>query len=303
METEVKEKVVNAENVEKALKEYKPNAALQSANAIMPKTFQQVMEMSKVFATSGIVPDALKGKPEACAIAIMHGLELGVSPTQALNNIMIVNGRPSVWGDLMLALAQGSSDLEFFEEDAPDVALKQGFGRCTVKRVGAFNPVQRTFSIEDAKRANLWTKAGPWQQYPGRMLMFRARSWALRDCLPHVLKGLIMREEVEDYNVLNAEPVKMPQRVQGNVQDAQIIPSEPGIPAEQPGDAQEPVNTADIMVDDADRKELFKMRQEAKVSITDIKAYLKKTYGVEDTAKLTKGQAEELKAWIVKNAK
>ena len=50
----------------------------------------------------------------------------------------------------------------------------------------------------DAKRAGLWTKAGPWQTYPRRMLQMRARSFALRDAFPDVLKGLISVEEALD---------------------------------------------------------------------------------------------------------
>jgi hypothetical protein len=50
----------------------------------------------------------------------------------------------------------------------------------------------------DAKRAGLWTKAGPWQTYPRRMLQMRARSFALRDAFPDVLKGLISVKEALD---------------------------------------------------------------------------------------------------------
>ncbi len=53
-------------------------------------------------------------------------------------------------------------------------------------------------ALMDAKRAGLWTKAGPWQTYPRRMLQMRARSFALRDAFPDVLKGLISVEEALD---------------------------------------------------------------------------------------------------------
>ena len=60
-------------------------------------------------------------------------------------------------------------------------------------------PTTRTFSQEDAKRANLWGKAGPWTAYPKRMLQMRARSFALRDSFPDALKGVGISEEVRDY--------------------------------------------------------------------------------------------------------
>ena len=68
---------------------------------------------------------------------------------------------------------------------------------CIAKRHGS-TPVTARFSVMDAKRAGLWTKAGPWQTYPRRMLQMRARSFALRDAFPDVLKGLISVEEALD---------------------------------------------------------------------------------------------------------
>jgi hypothetical protein len=83
-----------------------------------------------------------------------------------------------------------------------------------VKRKGAPEET-RTFSVEDAKRARLWGNAGPWSQYPWRMLQMRARGWALRDVFADALMGLMPREEVEDYQdepeeVKPAEVVETP---------------------------------------------------------------------------------------------
>ena len=52
--------------------------------------------------------------------------------------------------------------------------------------------------LDDAKRAGLLGKKGPWTEYPQRMLQMRARSWALRDGFADVLKGLSVREEAQD---------------------------------------------------------------------------------------------------------
>ncbi|GIV50961.1 MAG: hypothetical protein KatS3mg038_1482 [Candidatus Kapaibacterium sp.] len=52
------------------------------------------------------------------------------------------------------------------------------------------------FRVKDAKLAGLWAKPGPWQQFPHRMLQMRARSWALRDTFPDVLRGVVAAEEL-----------------------------------------------------------------------------------------------------------
>lgn len=108
----------------------------------------------------------------------------------------------------MLALVMGSGLCEQFEESSSSDAMKQGYGFCKVKRAG-MKEMEVKFSIEDAKKAGLLGKPGPWQQYTGRMLQLRARSWALRDCFPDVLKGIQVREEVDDYPTKRA--IQMPQ--------------------------------------------------------------------------------------------
>jgi hypothetical protein len=50
-----------------------------------------------------------------------------------------------------------------------------------------------------AEQARLTRKEGPWRSYPQRMLKMRARSWTLRDGFADVLRGLHIREEVDDF--------------------------------------------------------------------------------------------------------
>ena len=65
----------------------------------------------------------------------------------------------------------------------------------------------KTFSYEDAKRAGLWGKQGPWTQYPQRMAQMRARSWAVRDAFPDLLRGISVYEEQQDCIEKTVTPV------------------------------------------------------------------------------------------------
>ena len=131
-------------------------------------------------------------------VAVQHGLELGLAPMQALQSIAIVNGKPVVYGDTALAIATAHPSFLDIEEKC-----EGNTATCVVKRRDR-SAVVRTFSEADAKKAGLWGKSGPWQQYPSRMLQMRARSWALRDAFPDALRGLGIREEVSDYQVKQA---------------------------------------------------------------------------------------------------
>jgi hypothetical protein len=129
---------------------------------------------------------------------------------QSIQNIAVINGRPSVWGDALLALCQSHPAFEDIQEtDDGDTAT------CVIKRRGR-SPVSRSFSMDDAKRAGLLGKQGPWSSYPARMRQMRARGFALRDAFADALRGLSSGEEQED--ILRAEVVQ-PKDAIDNIRD------------------------------------------------------------------------------------
>jgi hypothetical protein len=159
---------------------------------LSPQTFEQALTFSNYLADSDMVPKDFKGKPANCLIAMQWGMEIGLKPLQAMQNIAVINGRPSLWGDALIALARSSPLCEYIVESQTDT-----MATCKVKRRG--EPEQeRTFSMSDAKLAGLMGKQGPWGQYPKRMMQMRARAFAIRDVFPDVLKGLSVAEEAMD---------------------------------------------------------------------------------------------------------
>jgi len=167
-----------------------------SPHPLRPQNFGELVEFAKMAARSTLVPRDYIGKPENILLAIQMGSEIGLAPMQSLQNISVINGRPSVWGDAMLGLCRQSPAckdvVERFEGEGKELTAV-----CIAKRAGA-EPIERRFSMDDAERAGLASKAGTWQQYPKRMLQMRARGFALRDAFPDVLRGLISTEEAQD---------------------------------------------------------------------------------------------------------
>jgi len=162
-----------------------------------PKTFEQAMKVATLISKSALAPKDFQNKPENTFIAMQMGAELGLSPMQAIQNIAVINGRPCLWGDSLLGVAQAHPTFEYIQENV------EGSGDhmtavCSVKRKG-YPEHEFKFSVEDAKQANLWKKAGPWTQYPKRMLQMRARAFAIRNTFADALRGLQVVEEVQDY--------------------------------------------------------------------------------------------------------
>jgi RecT family len=160
---------------------------------LSPKSLDEALKFADYLADSSIVPKDFQQKPGNILVAIQWGMELGLKPMQAMQNIAVINGRPSLWGDAVLALVRASSLCEYVYE-----TFENGTATCRVKRRGEEEQV-RTFSEADARQAGLIGKQGPWAQYPNRMKQMRARAFALRDVFPDVLKGMPIAEEVGDY--------------------------------------------------------------------------------------------------------
>ena len=171
--------------------------------SLVPKNFEEAERIARLLATSDIVPKEMIGKPANVLLCIMFGTELGLSPAQALQNVMVVNGRPSLWGDAVMGLVLKSGLCESWKDGFNNE--NGGTAWFTVKRIGQ-EPITRYFSVEDAKAARLWGNQGPWSGYPKRMQFHRARAWALRDAFPDVLKGMRYHEEERDVVNLERNP-------------------------------------------------------------------------------------------------
>ena len=174
--------------------EKKPSTAVAlraggAISAIVPQSIEEVYRVANCIAASGLAPAGMK-TAEQVTVAILTGMEVGLPPMFAIQKIAVINGRPSIWGDAVPALLW-SRGFKLLEWSVDEVA------HCEVTRPDG-TVIERSFSVAQAKKANLWGKAGPWAQYPDRMLQMRARGLACRDGAPDVLSGLYLAEEVQE---------------------------------------------------------------------------------------------------------
>jgi hypothetical protein len=160
--------------------------------SLEPRSLDEAMQYAKLISDSDLAPKDYKGKPGNVLVAIQMGQELGLKPMQAIQNIAVINGRPSIWGDAMIALISSHPEFVDIKE-----WTENNVAYCKIKRKNQSEQV-RSFSLEQAKKAGLAGKPGPWTQYPDRMLQMRARGFALRDVFADALKGIQMAEEVID---------------------------------------------------------------------------------------------------------
>jgi hypothetical protein len=222
---------------------------------VLPTDLPSAYQLAKYIAASGLAPRDIK-TAEAIFTAIQLGAEVGLTPMASLQNIAVVNGRPTIWGDAQLGLVRASGLLIKFSETYEGTYGEDGFKAvCKAGRINEDEITINEFSIADAKQAGLWGKDGPWKTNPKRMLKMRARAFTLRDKFTDILKGLYATEElqgvkmVEDQNAsvaaLNAEfnppsqPVKAqqeviePKVVKGRVAKTTVQPEDPAVVAKR----------------------------------------------------------------------
>lgn len=179
---------------------------LMGERGFAPANIEQAMAFAKAVIASGLAPRDFKS-PEAVLIAMQMGAEVGLAPMASLQNIAVINGRPSIYGDAMAGIVNASGLMEAYKQETIGSIGSDDWGyRVTAKRKGRADPISATFTVAHAKKAGLWGKTGPWTQYPDRMLLARAKTFALRDAFNDVLKGLTSAEEAQD---IPAEPKKL----------------------------------------------------------------------------------------------
>lgn len=203
---------------------------------IAPATLEDCWRLAQMMAKSELLPKNFRGKPEDVLVAIQMGVEIGLPPMQALQSIGVINGRPSLFGDGFLAVIMASAAYadhdEYYEVGgqrrdglvAEDLKQDSTCAVCTFARRGKATPVTRRFTVGQAKKAGLLGKAGPWTEYPDRMLSMRARSWAGRDGFPDVLRGISTSEEAMDAPPdIDVQPLPEVRRISEGPKPAAVV--------------------------------------------------------------------------------
>ncbi len=175
---------------------------------LAPGNSEHYYKIATNMSKAQMVPKCYFGKPNDLFLAMALGYKLGYSPEQAAQNIVVINGKPCVYGDALLALVMVHPAFEDIIEEAIEDDEHRIIGyTCTIKRKNR-KDIVRKFTLEQAAKAGLIKRSQVWQSYPERMLQMRARGYAIRDGFPDALHGLMPAEEVSDYYDAEYEVIK-----------------------------------------------------------------------------------------------
>lgn len=217
--------------------------ALTPKGQMVLRSVGEAAGFAQLMASSGMLPKGVSA-PFA-VVSIIAGASVGLNPFESVQSIAVINGRPSLYGDGMKAVVQGSGaweseKVEWFKDKA---GLRRAV-RVTVRRKGVAGDIVGEFSETLARQAGLWGKAGPWTQYPERMLLARARAFAYRDGFADVLKGVRSAEEENDI-ILAEQPSQPEKPKRGRRASAAEIIEQGAEVVDVPDSALSPVPTAE----------------------------------------------------------
>ena len=186
----------------------------------------EAYRMAQALAQSSLLPQPLRNKPSDVLVTILYGQEIGLSAMQALQSIYVVNGRPTMSGQLWLAkVRQAGHRVELTADEKK--------ATCTITRGDTGETHTETFTIEQAKAAKLDGK-DVWKQYPKRMLGWRAVSHCATVACPEVALGFELTEAVLDEQhagkptlaEVAAERDQHVDKTTGEVHDAEVVDDE-----------------------------------------------------------------------------
>lgn len=191
----------------------KPPIAIDQEGVIQPANLDEAYRAARMYLASKMLP-ARFDSPEMIVTAMQYARELRLPGLVSLRQIAVVQGTPCLFGDLPLALVQRDGNLEWIKEfliddkgsrisfDDKNASAHPIAAVCIAKRKGDKEPVERIFSMEDARKAGL-DGGQTWKKYPKLMLKYRARSQALKDKFADSLNGVAIAEY--DHHVLPSE--------------------------------------------------------------------------------------------------
>ena len=230
--------------------------------------FIMANQMAKALSSSTIVPREYQGNVSNCLVAIEQANRLKVSPLMVMQNLYVIQGRPSWSSKFLIAAINGSGkfDMELQYEETKD---KDGRPySCLAWTTKNGRRVEgMTVDMQMAKDEGWLTKNGSkWKTMPALMLRYRAASFFSSLNCPELTLGLYTKEEAEtidDYDAIDVE-AQVRHDIEANANKTEFVVSEPPAIEEK----LEPKTVSDVT---AEVKEKEPVGKDTNVSAKDKK--------------------------------
>jgi hypothetical protein len=179
------------------------------------KALNIISKLADRYASSSMVPETYKGRPDNCFVALELASRMDVSPVLVMQNLYIVQGKPSWAGQACKALIDGSGKFANSEyvmtgnkSDSTWGCYLQAVSTKTGKLVKGTEITMKMAQDEGWINKN----GSKWKTMPEQMLKYRAAAFFARTECPEVLMGFQTADEIEDVHgsaAVQVETVKI----------------------------------------------------------------------------------------------
>lgn len=177
-----------------------------------PGALSERIQYAETLAESSLLPKQFQKQPANVLMAIEYGNSLELSPIQAIQEITVINGKPTASANLIGALVRKAGHrLRVKADTATKTAVAQITRHDDPEYV-----YEVRWDMERAKSAGLTGKDN-WKNYPEAMLKARAITEVAREACPEALMGInYTREELEDSTGFVEAPITVDPAVTTN---------------------------------------------------------------------------------------
>lgn len=163
--------------------------AIQNTTPGGTMTLPDKMKYAEALASASLLPKAYQKQPGNVLLAMELGDAMGIPPIQAINDIHVIEGKPSASANLIGAMVRKAGHkLRVNGDDT----------YATAQIIRADDPdftFEVTWTLDRAKTAGLLSGKGNWSKYPASMLKARAITEVARSATPDALYGVIYTPE------------------------------------------------------------------------------------------------------------
>jgi hypothetical protein len=275
-----------------------PNPALQAV-ALAPanplglpaaQEWNQIKEIAASAVKSGMLPSAIK-TAEAASIIALKSRELGIPLMVGFAHIHCVNGKPAMSAELIQAQARKNLPGLIFN------IIETTNEKCVVRgqrpERGSV-PMTVSFTIEDARRANL-TGKDVWKQYPAAMLRSRAITACLRILCPDALMGISYTPEELGLDAAD-DSIETTARAVETAPAPKEAPKPEPTPQPEPAAQPEPLPAA-AESPLGDMQAIFAKSREAGISDEEMSAHIR-GIGVTQRSEFKPAHQHDCEMWI-----
>ena len=162
--------------------------------------FKMAWQMAQALAASTVVPAPFQNNPSNCLIAIEQANRLKMSPFMVMQNLYVIQGKPSWSSKFLIAMINGSGkfDTELQYDETKDKDGKPY--SCLAWAMKSGRRIEgMVVDMQMAKDEGWIAKNGSkWKTLPALMLRYRAASFFASLNCPEVSLGIYTQEEIID---------------------------------------------------------------------------------------------------------